>query len=102
MDDSAAMPGPSITTRAVRAGFAVLAAALLCGCGVRGAPAPAPPVFGETDLPPGPPRPYARRDRGTYSAAFAATLGIMPAEPEEVDFPETLDEPDPDPDPFFR
>ena len=45
-------------SRVLKSGLVLAAAALVAGCGVRGAPNVPPPLFGDTDMPPGVPQPY--------------------------------------------
>lgn len=66
---------PNAARNATR--FAVILAALAAaGCGVRGAPSPAPPLFGSTDRPPVVPQPYPRA--GVLPDPFPETVACEP------------------------
>jgi hypothetical protein len=69
-------------SRVLKSGLAVAAIVLLAACGVRGAPSVPPPLFGDTDMPPGVPQPYPM---GATPALPASIPPQPPGEPGEND-----------------
>lgn len=70
-------------SRVFKSGVLIAAAALLAACGVRGAPAVPPPLFGDTDLPPGVPQPYQRGAQPPLPASIEPRPAGEPGENDD-------------------
>jgi predicted small lipoprotein YifL len=83
-DKDATSPGACMS-RVLKSVLLLTAFGLLAGCGVRGAPAVPPPLFGDTDQQPGVPQPYQRADQAGPPLPAALPPQPTDAPPGEAD-----------------